>query len=126
MATYISLVRGDSKPDIVVNLNDRTTWDYLDVSDASTSVTMKFRKRGTSDVLQTLTADKLTGGLQADGTIDTTVATPGAGGRVQFSWPVGSLDIDPGYYEGEVSINFPGGIVQTLHDVLKFSVRADF
>jgi hypothetical protein len=126
MASYIKLVQGDTKPDIVLSLNDRDTWEYIDLSDPATAVTMKFRKTGTTTILQTIYAIKLTGGLQADGTIDETVMTEGAGGRVMFSWPQGALDVDPGNYEGEVSITLADTTVQTLHDVLRFTVKAKF
>lgn len=126
MASYIKLVQGDTKPDITVALNERSTGDYIDLSSSGASVVLKFRKRGTSTVLQTLTGTKLPGGLQADGTVDETIVTPGAGGRVKFSWPAGALNVDPGYYEGELTITFADGTVQTVNDLLKFSVRADF
>lgn len=126
MSTYIKLVQGDTKPDIIVALNDRMDGSYINVSDANASVVMKFRKRGTTAVLQEMEGTKLTGGLQADGTIDTTITTPGAGGRVSFTWQPGALDVDPGYYEGEITVTYANGSVQTLHDIVKFSLRADF
>lgn len=126
MSTYIKLVQGDTKPDIIVALSDLSTLAYVDLSDPSTAVIMKFRRMATTAILQTIPGVKITGGLQADGTIDTTITTPGAGGRVQFSWPDGALDIDPGNYEGEVSVTFSDGSVQTVADLIRFSLRADF
>lgn len=126
MSSRIRLVHGDTRPQIILSLTDKDTGVAIDVSAAGASVVMKFRAEGTTTVLQTLTATKLTGKVASDGSIDYSVTTPGAGGRVMFSWPAGALSIDPGYYEGEVAVNFSDGTLQTVYSVLKFSVRNDF
>lgn len=118
----IKLVQGDTRPALVVDILDCETWDPIDVSAASTTVTMKFFATGTDTVLTTITAAKLPGQLLPDGTVDATVTTPGQGGRVVFNWPAGALNVDPGYYDGEVEVNF-GSETQTLYDRLKFTVR---
>ncbi len=125
MSNRIRLVQGDTRPDIIVDMVDRATWDPIDVSDAGASVYLKFRQANSDTVLTTITAEKLTGQLLSDGNIDTSVTTPGAGGRVMFSWPAGALDVDKGYYEGEVSINFSDSTIQTVYDLIQFYVRED-
>lgn len=126
MSSRIKLVQGDLLPDIVVAMVDRTTWAPVDVSASDTVVRLKFRHSRGTDVLTTITAEKLTGQLLADGDIDTSVTTPGAGGRVKFTWPAGSLDVDAGHYEGEISISYGGGTtVQTVYDRVHFTVRED-
>lgn len=121
----IKLVQGDTRPTLTVDLIDRVTWAPVDVSAAGASVVMKFRAVGSSTVLFTLTATKQTGQLLPDGTVDTTVTPAGKGGRVLFTWTTGSLDNLLGYYEGEVSVNFADGSVQTIYDRLRFYVRED-
>lgn len=126
MSTRIKLVQGDTRPSIIVDMLDRSTWAPIDVSAAGTVVTMKFKAVGSDTILQTITATKLTGQLLPDGTTDPSVSPAGAGGRVSFAWPTGALDVDQGNYEGEISIAFADGTLQTIYDTLSFYVRADF
>ena len=128
MAHSFKLVQGDTAPDLVVSLTDQTTGSPIDVSNASTVVRLKYRAVGSETLIDTLTATKLTGRERANGTIDTSSAwsTAGKGGRVSFTWTSICLSGDPGYYEGEIEITFSGGLVQTVYDVLKFYLRADF
>lgn len=126
MSTRIQLVKNDTRPTIVVAMVDRDTWSPIDVSNASTNATMKFRAAGSTTVLQTITAAKLPYQLLSDGTLDLSVSTPGAGGRVSFAWPPSALNVTPGYYEGEVSISFNDGTLQTIYDLLRFNIRDRF
>lgn len=126
MSSRIKLVQGDTLPAVVVSLTDKDTGLPIDLSAAGTSILMQFRAQNSTTILQNITGTKLVGKLRDDGTIDTSNPTPGAGGRAQFNWPTGALDISPGYYEGEIQITFDGGAIQTVYDLLKFSVRADF
>ncbi len=122
----IKLVQGDTRPQVILSMTDKDTGQPIDVSAAGAFVLMKFRADGSTTILNELMATKLVGQLAEDGTIDTTNSTPGAGGRVMFSWPPGALDGEPGYYEGEVSITFADGTIQTVWGLLKFVIRADF
>jgi hypothetical protein len=126
MAEKIKLVQGDTKPALVVSLTDESTGSPIDVSGATTR--LKFRAAGTLTVLSTTTATKIAGRVTEDGTIDSTAPydVPGKGGRVQFNWAAGSLDVPPGDYEGEIEISYPDSTIQTVYDVLKFKVREDF
>jgi hypothetical protein len=49
----------------------------------------------------------------------------GSTGRVRFNFPNNTLDVAPGPYEGEVEIDYDGE-QQTIYEVLKFNVRAQF
>lgn len=126
MAEKIKLVQGDTKPALIVSLTDESTGAPIDVSGATTR--LKFRAAGGTTILSTLTATKLGGRVLTDGTVDATPPydIPGKGGRVQFNWTPGSLDVDPGDYEGEIEITYDDSTVQTVYDVLKFKVREDF
>ncbi len=126
MADKIKLVQGDTKPAIIVSLTDETTGEPIGLN--TTTVRMYFRALGETTILTTLTGTLIAGKVLADGTIDATgaYATPGAGGRVQFNWGSGDLDIEAGAYEGEIEITYADGTKQTVFDLLKFKLREDF
>lgn len=107
MADRIKLVQGDNLPFIKLALKN-ADGTALDVSDGV--VTVKFRAAGSTETLSTLACANV-----GDGT----------DGVVQFNFPGDTLNVPPGPYEGEVSIDF-AGLVQTVYTVLKFIVRADF
>jgi hypothetical protein len=71
-----------------------------------------FRKAGAGNpILATLVCTKPTGG---------------ADGVVQFNFPGTTLSVEPGSYEGEVEVTFADATKQTVYDILKFTVRAQF
>jgi hypothetical protein len=106
----IRLVEGDEKPLIVLTLTDDITGTPIDLSLATTEVSVKFRKAGTTTLLSTISCTKLSGGTT---------------GQVQFGFSGGVLDVDAGAYEGEVVVNY-SGTVQTVYETLRFTVRANF
>ena len=110
MADVIRLVKGNSKPDIIVTLTDDNTGSAIDLSAGTTSVTIKFRKQNTTTVLSTINTSKVGGGTT---------------GQIQFDFAGGVLNVDAGMYEGEVNIDFNGSI-QTVYDLIKFRVRDNF
>jgi len=111
MATdVIRLVKGDEKPLIVLTLTDDITNTPIDLSLSTTTVSVKFRKAGTTTLLSTISCTKLSGGTT---------------GQVQFGFSGGVLDVDAGAYEGEVVVNYDGS-VQTVYETLRFTVRANF
>jgi len=83
---------------------------------------MAFAASGSTTTLFTLTGVKQTGELLFDNTVDTTVSPAGAGGRALFTFGAGNLNLTPGYYVGEFSINYNGSI-ETVPDQLKFSLK---
>lgn len=105
----IKLVRGDNRPYITLTLTD-STGTVIDVSDGATTVVVYFRAAGSSTILATLSTTKINGGVD---------------GQVKFNFPGTTLDVEPGGYEGEIEISFAGEI-QTVYQVLKFTVREDF
>lgn len=122
MATRIRLYRGDVLPQLLMSFKDRDTGDAIDLSASTTVVTMAFAASGSTDALFTITGVKQTGELLFDNTVDTTVSPAGRGGRVLFTFGAGDLDLDPGYYVGEFSIDYNGS-VETVPDQLKFSLK---
>lgn len=105
----IRLVQNDTRPVVTITLTDDSTGQPIDLSALSTVVTVKFRKAGGA-TLATIATNKINSGLT---------------GQVSFSFSGGVLNIAPGAYEGEISVNFNGD-VQTVFDLLRFIVRAEF
>lgn len=110
MVDTIRLVQGDSKPDITLTLTDESTGIGLDLSAATTTVSINFRQAGSTTLLSTIACTKV---------------TP-ASGIVSFNFSGGELGtIAAGMYEGEIVIDYDGQ-THTVYDVLKFRVREDF
>ena len=109
MANVIKLVQGDSRPDLVVTIKDKGA---TPVSLLGASVSLKFRA---------------TEALEVSSVIPGSVVDH-LNGIVLFPWSAvpGSLNVEPGGYEGEIEITFADSRVQTLYDCLRFVVREDF
>jgi|TARA_R110000744_G_C19279812_1_gene553473 hypothetical protein len=107
--TY-QLVRGDQAPQIQAKLTRDDTGAIIDFSGGSCA--LKFRAKGTTTTLFTLAA--------AD------VGVNFAGGIAVFSFSGTQLNLDEGYYEGEIEITYESGAVETVFAVLDFYLRADF
>lgn len=108
MAERIKLVQGDNLPYIRLTLKN-ADGSVLAVDGAT--VRLYFREEGSTTTLSTLACSPV---------------TDGADGRVQFNFPDNTLDVEPGAYEGEIEVEFPGGSKQTVYDPLKFTVRQQF
>lgn len=110
MTEKIKLVQGDvDRPQIRATITDENTGDVVDITGAD--VVLKFRQVGASTLTDTIT-----------GTV-----TDGAAGVVVFAMTETSLAGEPGDYEGEIEVTFDAGTgIQTVYDILKFRVRAQF
>lgn len=126
MAEKIKLVQGDTRPQIRFSLTDDTTGQVIDIT--GSTVYMKFRAVGSDTILFTRTGTLIPGIILEDGSVST--AAPyniaGSGGLVVFTFAAGNLDIEPGPYEAELEVVFGDGGVQTVYQLQKFIVRADF
>ena len=108
MADTIKLVKGDSKPVIILTLTDDVTNSPLDVSSASVTVTVRFA---------------LVNGSLLN-VINCTKVNSGTDGKVQFDFSGGILtNVDPGEYQGEIVVNTSGAGSETVYDKLRFRVR---
>ncbi len=105
----IKIVQSDTLPEVTLTLTDKQTGDPIDLSAATTTVTVKFRRAGTTTPVTNLACSKVNA----------------AQGVVRFSFPAPALDVEPGNYQGEIVINFNGQIL-TVFDLLNFTLRADF
>lgn len=107
MAERIKLVQGDNRPYIRLTLR-QADGAAMNLTDAT--VVVYFRRAGEAAILATLPCTKVGGG---------------ATGEVTFNFPGNTLNVEPGAYEGEIEVDFAGE-KQTVYEVLKFSVRAQF
>lgn len=124
MSMRVKLVAGDTRPPVLTQLTD--VGGVIPVDGGT--VVMKFREAGSTTILQTITGDLLPGTIQEDGFTPDLSQYPvaGSGGRVSFTFPDGALDIDPGYYEGEIEVTFADGSIRTVYDRIRFNVREQF
>lgn len=107
MADRIKLVQGDNLPYIRLTLRHSNNTP-IDVTGAT--VVLYFRAAGSTEILST---------------IPCTAPNGGEDGVVVFNFPGSTLDVDAGYYEGEIEIDFDG-VKQTVYNTLQFQVRAQF
>ena len=126
MAYYdsINLVKGDDLPymEIVLrdsnaaasgqtlDIGDPTTWAPLNITNVTT-VRMKYRKIGSSTVLDTINFTRI---------------QPYTDGKIIMDWGSTTLDDGFGDYEGEIEITYSDGKVLTVTDLFKFIVREQF
>jgi hypothetical protein len=117
----LNLVTGDTLPELtftlkdsqaaapnsILDLEDSSTWDPIDVTGAS--VKLRIRQLGSTTIKSTLIC----------------TVTDGSGGKVATNFPTGTLDT-VGTFEGELEVTFPSGGIQTVHDLIKLKVRGDF
>lgn len=106
----INLVQGDTGPQIKVTLTRSDTGAVQDLTGAT--VVMRFRKKRSTTVLFTLT--------NQSGDDDKT------SGIALFAFSAGQLDLDEGYYEGEVEVVASGGTRETVYEIVDFYLREDF
>ena len=107
--TY-QLVQGDQAPQIQATLTRDDTGAVIDFSGGSCA--LKFRAKGSTTTLFTLAAADLGANFE--------------NGIALFSFSCTQLDVDEGYYEGEIEITYNNGKIETIYKVLDFYVRADF
>jgi hypothetical protein len=104
------LVQNDVGTQVRALITENDTGDAVDLSDAT--VRLKFRKKGTTTLLSTLTSSSST----AEAT----------NGYATFVFSGSALDIDPGLYEGEIESTFTDGSILTVYEKLEFMLREDF
>jgi hypothetical protein len=104
----ILLVKDDTSPQIQVTITREDTGVAVNLSAATTR--MKFRAAETTTVLATLTG----------------TAGDLAAGVVIFTFGSGDLNQTAGEYEGEIEVTFADSSVETVFEVINFTLRADF
>ena len=104
------LVQGDQAPQVQAVLKRSDDGTVIDFSGGSCA--LKFRVKGTTTTLFTLAAADVGGNFEA--------------GIAVFSFSGTQLSIDEGYYEGELSVTYSSGSIETVFKVLDFFLRDDF
>ena len=107
--TY-QLVQGDQAPQIQAVLKRQDDNSIIDFSGGSCA--LKFRVKGATATLFTLAAADVGDNFQD--------------GIAIFSFSGTQLNVDEGYYEGEIEVTYSSGSVETVYQILDFYVRADF
>lgn len=125
MTAKLKLVQGDTLPAVILSVVDKTTGDPLDLSLAT--CLLKVRAVGSDELKDEIVCGKLPGWVNPDGELieDAPYDVAGAGGRLIAYWNDDSLDT-AGEFEGEVECTFPDDKIQTVYEVIKFTVRPQF
>lgn len=106
----VRLVQGESKPLILLTLTDDLTGTPVNLSAATTVVTVDLKDLGTKETLKTIVCTKLGSGVS---------------GQVQFDFSGGASDVPLGTYEGVVIVDFDGD-ANTLTSRIPIRVRENF
>lgn len=125
MADKFRLVQGDTRPQLRLFLTDQSTGQPLNLQGAAVRLT--FRRVGDTQPKEVLVCSLAPGTIDAAGRL--LIGAPytafGSGGRAICDWTPTALD-EAGEFEGEVEITFPDGGVQTVEQLLHFTVRPQF
>jgi hypothetical protein len=118
----LSLVVGDTLPELTLTLKDKNTaasgvaldeensdtWAPIDITGAT--VALRIRQLGATSLVDTLICS----------------VTDGVNGKCATDFGVTTF-ASAGQYEGEIEITFSGSIgKQTVYDLVKFKIRDDF
>lgn len=105
------LVKDDVGNQFKATLTREDDGAAVDLRDAT--VVMRFRAKGTTSVLATLTSVTVSDEDKENG-----IAI--------FQFASGDLDVAQGEYEGEIEASFTDGSIESVYEILEFYVRADF
>jgi len=107
----IYLVRNDNGSQLECRLTRDDSDVPVDLTDAVAK--LRFRKKGTSNVIFTLN--------------NITVAPVDLPqGQALFQFSAANLNLQPGLYEGEVEVTFNNSNIETVYETIDFQVRDDF
>ena len=107
--TY-ELVQGDQAPQIQAVIKRADDGSVIDFSGGSCA--LKFRAKDTTATLFTLAAADVGDNFED--------------GIAVFSFSGTQLNINEGYYQGEIEITYDSGKVETVFEILEFYIREDF
>lgn len=110
MSNPINLVAGDSGPNIILTLSNKTNGQAYDLT-GFVSATLKFRAKGTTVLLGT--------------PIPLTLIPPATNGQILLSPTTLMLTQPQGFYEGEIDMVI-GAQTITAFDIVLFYLRKRF
>jgi hypothetical protein len=103
----IQLVQGDTGPQIKATITRDGSAEDL----TGATAVLRFRKKKTSTVLFTLNTVSTNEQLET--------------GDLYFVFSSGQLDLDEGFYEGEIEV-VNDGVRETVYEIVDFFLREDF
>jgi hypothetical protein len=103
------LVTDDTNTSVKLSLVRQDTGLPVDCS--TSTVVLKFRKRGTKIILFNLTGE---------------IAAGSPTNEITFSFANNLINLAPGLYEGEIEVTDNTSNIESVYEVLKFQVREDF
>lgn len=108
----IELVKGDSGPELKVELKRADTSNDFVASDAT--LNLRIRRKGETSVIVTIVADS--------------AKSIPASGILVFSLEdfLTNSNVDEGFYEGEVEVSLLNGTSMSAFDVINIKVRNEF
>lgn len=109
LETY-NYVQGDTGPQIRLTFTDEDTGGPTDLTNATVTLYVRPKGEQYAVVVRPLY-------------VNPELATQG---QAIIAWQEGDLDLAPGTYEGEVTVERASGVRETLFDVLLFNIRGDF
>lgn len=109
MSTYY-LVQGDTGTQVRVEIRRQSDRSLQDISAAETR--LYFRNKSTKQMVTTL--------------FNLAPAADREAGVAIFAFGEGDLDIDPGFYEGEIEVRYANGGIETVYQNLDFYLREDY
>lgn len=107
--TTVYLVQSDTGSQIKVTLTREDTGNAVDLRDST--VLLKFKKKNTSNVLSTITAN---------------AGSDFENGEAIFIFSGSDTDISAGDYVGEIEVTFSEGSIESVFETLDIVVREDF
>ena len=110
MADTLYLVKNDTAANVHATITRQDTGLAVDLSGATT--VLKFKKRGGTSVLSTLTAQNSGTNL--------------ANGIAKFNFSGSQLNVDAGNYVGEIQATFGDGTIESVYEQLDFFVRDEY
>jgi hypothetical protein len=105
LASEITLVQGDTKPDLTATLKDSSSGDPIDLSTASS---VRFQMREASDRRYTVNA--------------AAALSDASNGKVTYSWGADDLS-RPGIYQAQFEIHWNDATIQTTDPTCTVTVR---
>jgi len=122
----IQLVQTDNNPTVNLRIWDGDTKLAVDLS-LALSVNLLIQSQTEEVLLQTITGTRLAGAVSNDGTIDTTVTTPGKAGRVAFTFSNALMaTLGNGYFDAQVQLVYSGAPTLLLRERLKLHIVASY
>lgn len=109
--TTLYLVQGDNGSQVKVTITRDDTGAAVNLTNCT--VTMKFKKKNTSNVLTSINSS-------------TTLEADLEAGIALFQFNSAALDITAGDYVAEVQLTFVDGVIETAFEELEFTLREDY